>query len=300
MGIAGDILGFLGGGLDAKERRSQQQHSEDLARDAANRNEALQREFAQSGIQWRVEDAKKAGLHPVFALSGGGAAYAPSAVSVGNNVGDDMSRMGQGLGRAIDSVMSGEDKTVKSLQQALLRSQIAKTDAEASAIRAGTNRGGPGQVGPGIPSPSSAVTHPDFESVTPDVVVSADSTDRSLTASEMRPALSRYIMKDADGNDTTLYLPSKDMSEPLESLSENYGLLYAFVMENLKRDPNLIYKMRHLWPGGELVGDLARALERASQYYLNQRKGRAAAQDMADRTWNRSGRERGIDWRTGR
>lgn len=31
-------------------------------------NIALQREFAQTGIQWKVEDAKKAGIHPAYAL----------------------------------------------------------------------------------------------------------------------------------------------------------------------------------------------------------------------------------------
>lgn len=37
--------------------------------DYANaQNNATQREFAQNGIQWKVEDAKKAGIHPLYAL----------------------------------------------------------------------------------------------------------------------------------------------------------------------------------------------------------------------------------------
>lgn len=48
------------------------------------RSEALQREFAQSGVQWRVQDAIKAGLHPLAAMGAGGAAFSPGSISVGS------------------------------------------------------------------------------------------------------------------------------------------------------------------------------------------------------------------------
>lgn len=41
-----------------------------------------QREFAQHGVQWRVADAKAAGLHPVYALGGAGASYTPSPIVI--------------------------------------------------------------------------------------------------------------------------------------------------------------------------------------------------------------------------
>lgn len=47
-------------------------------------NTALQREFAQNTIRWRVEDAKAAGLHPLFGLQGNNATFSPNAVSVGD------------------------------------------------------------------------------------------------------------------------------------------------------------------------------------------------------------------------
>lgn len=34
----------------------------------AKENIKLQKQFAQTGIQWKVADAKKAGIHPVYAL----------------------------------------------------------------------------------------------------------------------------------------------------------------------------------------------------------------------------------------
>ena len=36
--------------------------------DAGNANAALQREFAQNGIRWKVADAEAAGIHPLYAL----------------------------------------------------------------------------------------------------------------------------------------------------------------------------------------------------------------------------------------
>lgn len=39
---------------------------------------ALQREFAQQGIRWRVEDAKAAGIHPLAAVGASGASYSPA------------------------------------------------------------------------------------------------------------------------------------------------------------------------------------------------------------------------------
>jgi hypothetical protein len=60
--IAGDILG------GRKDRQS--------VRDTNSANIAMQKEFAQQGIGWKVADAKKAGIHPLFAL--GASTHSPS------------------------------------------------------------------------------------------------------------------------------------------------------------------------------------------------------------------------------
>lgn len=49
-------------------------------RSNAKKQAALQKEFAQSGVQWRVEDAKKAGIHPLAALGFQGTSYSPQTV----------------------------------------------------------------------------------------------------------------------------------------------------------------------------------------------------------------------------
>lgn len=66
-------------------------------------NYERQKEFAQNAIQWRVADARKAGLHPLYALQGGGASYSPGAVQAfGYDPGPTLS-----LGRSLSSIGSG-------------------------------------------------------------------------------------------------------------------------------------------------------------------------------------------------
>lgn len=53
-------------------------------------DDAMQREFAQNAIQWRVNDAKAAGLHPLFGLQGNNATFSPSAVVGGSGEGSSI------------------------------------------------------------------------------------------------------------------------------------------------------------------------------------------------------------------
>lgn len=56
-----------------------------------------QKEFAQNSIQWRKDDAVKAGFHPLYALGAQGASYTPQTA-----MGDDY-----GLGAASDALGKG-------------------------------------------------------------------------------------------------------------------------------------------------------------------------------------------------
>lgn len=128
------------GGFFNREGQSQ---ANQLAIQDKERDRALQREFAQSGIQWKVEDAKKAGIHPLFALGGNTATYTPSSVSIGStSMGDDIARSGQDIGRAINATRTAEARddaytaAVKALtlrkgglENDLLAAQIAKLKA---------------------------------------------------------------------------------------------------------------------------------------------------------------------------
>lgn len=100
----------------------------------------LQREFAQSGIQWKVADAKKAGIHPIYALGGSTASYTPSAISLSTpDIGSGLATAGQDIGRAIGATATQQQRdtayTVATqklsleragLENELLKSQIAR------------------------------------------------------------------------------------------------------------------------------------------------------------------------------
>jgi len=101
----------------------------------AKRNIQLQKEFAQTGIQWKVADAKAAGVHPVYALGASTTPFAP--VSVGqSNMSQALSGFGQDISRAtaatatsqsrLSSAAQGLQLENMGLQNALLRSQIAR------------------------------------------------------------------------------------------------------------------------------------------------------------------------------
>lgn len=84
--------GLVGGGLNYY---SQQKANED--------NIKAQREFAQNSISWKVEDAKRAGVHPLAALGASGYQASPSFMSadlgspVGNGISQGLSKVGQAL-----------------------------------------------------------------------------------------------------------------------------------------------------------------------------------------------------------
>jgi len=64
-----------------------------------SQNRKLQKQFAQSGIQWKVADAKKAGIHPLYALGAQTHSFAPVQTGAGEN----FANAGQSIGRAVDA-----------------------------------------------------------------------------------------------------------------------------------------------------------------------------------------------------
>jgi hypothetical protein len=113
MGILGSVAGALAGPVLGG-----------LFQNKANKdNEANQREFAQMGIQWKVADAKAAGLHPLYALGGSGATYSPSAQPL---------MSGADASRAMQSIGQGD---LHKAQLRVLEAQAEKDFALASAAR---------------------------------------------------------------------------------------------------------------------------------------------------------------------
>lgn len=107
--------------------------SADKAREASERmaaqNIQLQKDFAQSGIQWRVEDARKAGVHPLFALGAQTHSFSPVSIDGGADMSmaNAVSNMGQDIGRAVNAARSSPERAV-ALEAARLSLEGAKLD----------------------------------------------------------------------------------------------------------------------------------------------------------------------------
>lgn len=107
----------------------------------AERNIQLQKDFAQQGIRWKVEDAKAAGVHPLYAMGANTTSFAP--VSVGStSLGSGLASMGQDVGRAVNAATTQPERQSAytemaqklqldnmSLQNQLLSSKLAQQRA---------------------------------------------------------------------------------------------------------------------------------------------------------------------------
>lgn len=93
------------------------------ARRQAEQNEALQREFAQQGIRWKVQDARAAGLHPLYAIGASGAAYSPTTYN--DSMGPAIAQAGEYGARAIQGQVQRNDrKQAAHLDRQIQRDQI--------------------------------------------------------------------------------------------------------------------------------------------------------------------------------
>lgn len=103
---------------------------------ANERNIAAQREFAQHGIRWKVDDAKAAGIHPLYALGAQTHAFSPSFVG-STAGGEGIAQAGQHIARGIEAKQTAPERAYNAkvmqltlqrgeLENALLASQIAR------------------------------------------------------------------------------------------------------------------------------------------------------------------------------
>ncbi len=122
FGFQFDPLNFIGGLMNMSNQNK-----------LAQRQEDMQREFAQNSIQWRVNDAKKAGIHPVAALGSQGISYNPSYVG-GDDFGGSQASISYTPEKKVDEKTQAYNDKVNELN---LRMQEANTrEAEANATLA--------------------------------------------------------------------------------------------------------------------------------------------------------------------
>lgn len=125
-----DIFGSVTGGLSGIANIGVGAANITAQKKIAAENRAMQREFAQNSIQWRVNDAKKAGLHPLYALGANGTSYTPQSLdSFG------YSQIADGVKGIASSFQNYNIAKNQRLQNELLTSQIEAQKLQNQALK---------------------------------------------------------------------------------------------------------------------------------------------------------------------
>lgn len=108
--MAGFMDGGFGGLVGAAANIIGGIMGQNSAENTAANNISNQVRFARNAIQWKVRDAKDAGVHPLFALGAPTTSF--SNVSSSNALGEGIAAAGQDLGRAVNAFSSQEEKAM--------------------------------------------------------------------------------------------------------------------------------------------------------------------------------------------
>lgn len=82
--------------------------------------------WARHGIKARIQDAREAGIHPLYALG----AQTSSPQFMMSGMAEPMARAGQAIGSSIERAMDSDSRIHMKLSNMLLEKQVAKTEAE--------------------------------------------------------------------------------------------------------------------------------------------------------------------------
>jgi hypothetical protein len=133
--VAGSILGSVGNAIFGKKQD--------------DKNYDRQKQFAKNSIRWRVQDAKKAGIHPLAALGAGGSTYQPTMGAP--DIGSGVAMAGQALDNA-----SGKKLANRAVQSEIKvnESQAALLDAQRVTTLANIRNQAQSIKGPTTPFPN--------------------------------------------------------------------------------------------------------------------------------------------------
>lgn len=116
--LAGGAFGLIGGAIND----AMQSKQDEL-------NYQRQKEFAQNSLQWKVQDAKKAGLHPLAAIGANSSLYSPTS-SAGGGLGDALSNAGQMVSQGFQNRLQ-EQYYKLSMQRMALENERIKAETNA-------------------------------------------------------------------------------------------------------------------------------------------------------------------------
>lgn len=211
--MLGDILGAVGsvaGGLLGNS----------AAKKAAKQNYQQQKEFAQNSLQWKAQDAEKAGISKVFAMGAPTASFTPS--SVGGNF-DFLGSAGQNIGRAISASQSpGQQQGAVPRAAAAVQLEGLQLDNEFKRAQIASLNKNLTQAGqpPGVPSLNTPYGIPGQPFTTNPAEVSAntkmDVSDPS--AAGLVPYSTPENLRVSTASGGTVLMPAPAVQEALESM----------------------------------------------------------------------------------
>lgn len=115
---------------------------------AQQREYERQKEFAQTGIQWKVRDAKAAGIHPIYALGAPTTSYAPQSIG-GDPLQRGLEGMGQDISRAVGAA-TGPKGRAAAIQQRAAELSLDNASLRNDMLRLQIRRMAQPGTGPGV------------------------------------------------------------------------------------------------------------------------------------------------------
>lgn len=245
LSVIGKKLGlskWIGGALSGVGNLFGGYLSGERALDAAQLGYEQQKEFAQNSISWRMADAERSGVHPLYALGAQPAQFMPMSISdgMGGGIAQGIDQLGRTIEDALmDNPTPGQIRgTIAEREAAELRAanvQVRKISAEAalteslaaeSAQRRTINQM---QIDKGIPALSEAAggnANPDFAptKTVPNEIV-AGRPGYPYLAAGIKPLFDEYH---APNNFKVLLPQGSNASEALEALES--GLVSGAVI----------------------------------------------------------------------
>lgn len=231
----------------------------DSARSQSESNIAMQREFAQNGIRWKVADAKAAGLHPLAALGAQTVGFQPVAVG-DTGIGSGLSAMGQDLSRAFRASQTADERAkqvAEAARLAAMQEQFARQNhsldverksLENSLLRSQLLRESQAQIGPPMAAAASSLG-PRYDKVKfkPAEIVSANPMNQSLAAGPPRPGMMPVRMGGPKSGFTIEVPQGQEVADSLEAMGSLYSL-FTLGRHNLSQ-----WIDRHLTDGAARV-----------------------------------------------
>lgn len=207
----GAISGLFGGGGGLSPRK------------AAALQYEYQARILQNQLQWRVQDAKAAGIHPLYAIGAPTVSFSPSVVGGEDpSFSDRLQNMGAGVSRAAAAFKSSPERALTTKMAALqVENQELQNTRLKSEIVLMNQPGTP----PGFGNPQVVAGSGDsgVAQYNPSEIISRHPSNPGNVAGNPKP--SAMVVQNLDGS--TVILPSPDVTEALEAGGEVLGLLYG-------------------------------------------------------------------------